>query len=124
MPIDARSERLFRVVEMERTDVLDADVFLEIVDRPFVLTRGTDVVTGGEDVAGIDADADAVSFVDEPEHLSELCEGTAETRSLSSGCLQERHHLVIGDGLVNGVERPGDLIDSLFDSGSHMCAWM
>src|SRR4051812_13310081 len=33
MPVDARAERLLRVVEMKRTDVFDSDVRRERVDR-------------------------------------------------------------------------------------------
>src|SRR5207244_950841 len=56
--VDARAERLLRVVEMKRADVLHADEALHLVDHSLPAVVRPDIVAGGEDVAGIDADAD------------------------------------------------------------------
>ena len=63
--VDARAERLLRVVEVKRADVVDADVPLHLVDRALVAVARADLVAGREDVAGVDADADARLVVDE-----------------------------------------------------------
>lgn len=44
---------------MERADVLDADMAIELVDGAFVPAAGSDVIARGKDVAGINADAQA-----------------------------------------------------------------
>src|ERR1041385_383465 len=62
--VDARAEGLLRVVEVKRADVLDADVALHLVDQPLPAVACADVVARGEDVAGVDADADARLVVD------------------------------------------------------------
>src|SRR6187431_2298727 len=45
--VDAGAERLLRVVEMERADVVEADVLFHLVDRARVALPGADLVAGG-----------------------------------------------------------------------------
>lgn len=59
MAVDSGSQRLLRVIEMERADVLDADMAIDLVDGALVSAAGSDVIARGKDVAGINADAQA-----------------------------------------------------------------
>src|SRR5438445_6508674 len=51
--IDARSEVLLRIVEVKNSDVANADLPVELLDRTLVCVASAEVVTGCEDVAGI-----------------------------------------------------------------------
>ena len=77
--IDAAGDGLLRIVEMKGADVFDADVRIELLDRPFVAVTRSDVITGRKDVARVDTDPDARRVVDAIENFSELLERTAET---------------------------------------------
>ena len=55
MPVDARAERLLRVVEVEGADVVDADVLIERINRSLVIVAIAQLITRGEHVAGIEA---------------------------------------------------------------------
>ena len=59
VPIDAAAARLLRVVQVEHLDPVEADDAIELVERRVVALVGADVVAGGQQVAGIEADADA-----------------------------------------------------------------
>src|SRR3954451_17049993 len=78
MPVDARAERLLRIVEMKRADVFDSDVRFERIDRPLVIVAIAKLVSRGEDVAGIETDADALLVIDQCDDPSQLLEGAAE----------------------------------------------
>ncbi len=78
VPVDTRAERLLRVVEVEGTDVIEADEALDLSRQPLVAVTGPDVVAGGKDVAGVDADADALAVVEAVEDRSELFDRAAE----------------------------------------------
>ena len=76
--IDARAERLLRIVEMKRADVFDSDVRRERVYRPLVIVAVAELVSRGEDVAGIETDADALLVVDQRDDSSQLLKRAAE----------------------------------------------
>src|SRR5881392_1607564 len=78
MPIDARAERLFRIVEVKRADVGDADVLIERLDRSLVIVTVAELVSRGEDVAGVETDADALLVIDERDDASQLFERAAK----------------------------------------------
>src|SRR5437870_125454 len=82
VPVDVRAKRLLRVVEVERADPGDSDVPLDLFGRALPAAARADVVAGGEDVAGVDADADALPVVDELDDLPELLERAAEAGAL------------------------------------------
>src|SRR5258705_13422148 len=90
MSIDARAERLLRVVQVKRADVFDADEALHLVDHPLPAVARADVVAGGEDVAGVDADVDARLVVDRGDDPPQLLQRTADARALSCRRLHQR----------------------------------
>ena len=79
MPVDARSERFLRIVEMKRANVLDPDVRRERINGPLVVVAVAELVSRGEDVARIETDADALLVVDERDDAAQLFERAAET---------------------------------------------
>src|ERR1051326_7252953 len=95
MPVDARAERLLRVVEVERADLADAGVAVDLVDDALPSVARADVVAGGEDVAGVDADADALFVVDEGDDPPPLLQRAAEARALARGSLEQRDDFVV-----------------------------
>ena len=76
--IDARGERLLRIVEMKQTDAADSDCLIELLNRSLVRVAAAQVITGSEDVARVEADADPPSLVDAIDDLSQLLERAAD----------------------------------------------
>src|SRR5205807_1779140 len=97
--VDARAERFLRVIEMKRADLLDADVALHLVDHPLPALARADVVTGGEDVAGVDADANARLVIDRLNDPPQLLERAADARALPGRGLQQRGGAKVGRGV-------------------------
>src|ERR1043165_5684496 len=122
--VDARAERLLRVVEGERADFADADVRVDLVDDALPSAARADVVAGGEDVAGVDADADALLFVDEVYDPAELLERAAEAGALPRGGLEERDDLVPRQARMHVVERARDLVGAGGDARAEVRAGM
>src|SRR5438874_1056923 len=59
--VDSRSERLLRIVEMEKSHIADADVFFNRLDRLFIAGARAQFIARRENVTGIEADADALA---------------------------------------------------------------
>src|SRR5947208_1621445 len=97
---------------------------LQLVDRTLVGVSRSQIVTGREHVAGVEADADAPFVIDELSDLAKLVETAAETRALSGGSLEQRNHIVIGNRCVDPVERAGNAVDAGLRSRSHVRPWM
>jgi len=89
---------------VKRTDVCNAAVPFEVVDGPFVAVPGPQLVAGREDVARVDADADAALVVNEFEDRAELLERATETRALPGSGLEQRHHAMIRNCGMDLVE--------------------
>src|SRR5207253_1301744 len=83
--VDARIERGFAVVEVPGADFFHADVFAGQGDHALVAGARANVVTGGEDVARVDADADALRLLHRGDDLAELFKRAAETGALTGG---------------------------------------
>lgn len=63
--VAVRVERGLGVVDVKGHQVLKANNFVELGHGCSIGSRSTDVVTGGEDVAGVHADANTVLVHDE-----------------------------------------------------------
>ena len=97
---------------MKGADVLDADVLQHVVDGALVRVVVAQLVSGREDVAGVEADADPLFVVHEPDHLPELFERAADATPLAGCGLEQRHHAMIGDEGVHLIQRSRDLVDA------------
>lgn len=63
MAVHARAKRFDRIVEMERNDASESDVFVEFVEGPPIVLFAREVVAGGERVLGIEAQAKSLMFL-------------------------------------------------------------
>ena len=124
MAVDSGSQRFLRVIEMERADVLDADMAIELVDGALVPAAGSDVIARGKDVAGINADAQACRIVDDAEDLTQLIKRAAQAGTLTSRGLEQSDYFAIGHGPMNLIEGAGDAIDPPFCARPHVRAGM
>src|SRR5579859_1697812 len=59
--IDALAERFLRIVEVERRDPTNADLFVELGEKSIVPAGGAKVVTGREAVLGVEAYGEAIA---------------------------------------------------------------
>jgi hypothetical protein len=74
MAVDARPEGFLRVVQMKEANVPSSDVAFERIDAVLVRVACTKVVAGCEDVACVEADANAVAVIQRFHDLAELLE--------------------------------------------------
>src|SRR5438105_14442303 len=119
MAIDARAERLFRVVEMKRADILDSDMLVDVVDHLFVSVARANLVAGCEDVTCVDADADASFVVDCIDDSPELFERAAEAGALSRCRFEQRDDGMTGNCSVDLIEKTLNLIGSVVVYGAN-----
>ena len=70
--VNVGAEAFFAVVEVHGAEVLQADGLVEVLPHPVVAVGGREVVAGGEGMAGVDADANALFVVDEADYVGEL----------------------------------------------------
>ena len=84
------------VVEVPAADALDADVFRQFSDHSRVIRFGADVVAGGENVTGVDANADALGGSQPMDDRTEFGEISSQARALAGGGFQQRHAANVG----------------------------
>ena len=101
-----------------------ADVTLQFIHGALVVVARAQLIAGGEDMTGVEADADAARVVHAGAHLSQFFERTADARSLSRGCFEQRDDAMIGNGRVHCIERSRDLIDGGVRARAHVRAGM
>ena len=96
---------------MPAVEVFNTESFLE-----FGLAE---VVIGGQRVAGVERDADAVFFLDQVDDVGQLGEDVAQGGSLSGHRRQQgEDDAVIGQLDVDAVEGIGDGLHAWYDLGS------
>ena len=87
--VTTATEREFAVVEVKGHDALDADQAVELAPHVIVSFFGAEVVAGGEDVAGVHADAEAAGAVESIEEIREMFETRADVAALAGGGFKE-----------------------------------
>ncbi len=103
---------------MKRFDLFDADRFVQGPHGGFVLSISLQGISGGEDVAGIEADAQAVRILDAVQDGGQVLEPPAEVGSLSGGGLQETGRIDPAGLPVDFIQGLDDLLQSrLFAAG-------
>ena len=73
---------------MERLQPREADNLAELAERLRVALDRADVVAGGEQMAGIEADTDARRTAEKIDDRRQVLEPVTEIRALSRGVLQ------------------------------------
>src|SRR5512143_3097015 len=84
--------------------------------------RLAEVVSGGEEMASIEAYANAVVFDDQFAQARNLLKRAAQVRPLSCRMFQQCHHAEMGQISVNAVECLASALDSIIDPFAHVRA--
>jgi hypothetical protein len=112
MPVDARSSRLLRVVDVDRVEVSEADGSLEIIQGLRVTFRRDEIVTGGVHVAGVEAHPQPPPSAGCRENVAQMLEAVTDRRSLAGGRLEQDPDAP-GAGASEGfIERRRDASDA------------
>ena len=106
--IDAAAERPLRVVQVKHLQPIEADQPLELPEGGRVAAGRADVVAGGEQMAGVEADADPAVAVGLRDDRCELLERGPERRALPGGLLEQNHRLAAAPRAQQLEERRGD----------------
>ena len=106
VPIDAAAARLLRVVQVKHLDAVEADDAIERLERLAIALFGADVVAGGQQVAGVEADADARRAVEPLEDRREVLEAVAEVGALPGGVLEQDHRCRAAAARRSSVRSP------------------
>ena len=125
----ARTQRLFRVVEMEGDDLFVSDSLIQLPHRRTITPRSSDVISRSEDVTGIYADSEPFRLVHQLENLRQLFKPIAEVRALTrcrfkrdsdfaSTRLSEDFIEAVGDGF-----QPGAFPGAQMRAGVHHDEW-
>lgn len=76
--VDAGAEGFFAIVAMDDFNAVAADQAVEFGEGGFVSFFGADVVAGGEDVAGVEADGEVFGVAGKFENFGEMFEFVVE----------------------------------------------
>src|SRR5262249_42281093 len=113
--VDAAAERLETVIEMKRLHSVPADQVIQLAKGGPVVGKRKERIARREDMARVDANAEALRIPGQLADAGEMFEAMAQTRTLTRGRFEEDHHLTIGAAAVNFVERPGNSSQSGID---------
>lgn len=113
VPVDARAKLFHRIVDVEGVEVLEADDPVEFLERLFPLFRGSDIVACGEDVAGVDADADRNFMMEAAEDEGEVLKTVADAASLARGRLKEDAGFPLMDRAFHAYKTFDDCFEAL-----------
>src|SRR5262245_29940511 len=108
MTIQPGAEGRLGVVDMEGEDALQADAGRTLFEGPRIADGGPDVVAGGKQVTGVDADADALGTLDARQQGAQLDEGAADHRPRARGVLEGDLDACPGRAAGDEVERGHD----------------
>ena len=78
VPVDPRIEIRLRVVQVKRQHLLQADHLPDLGDRGVPALGRADVVAGGEEVRGVQADTEPLRLLDAPEDIGEVADAVAD----------------------------------------------
>ena len=105
MPVNAAAERLDGIVYMNRVQSSKTDDAVEFRHRLPVGRFRADVISGGERMARVEADAEPLRLRDVLKNSGNLLELPAEIRSLPGGRFHKNFRLIAGCLAMNRVER-------------------
>ncbi len=87
--IDTGVESGFGIVNVDDLEAREAYGVVELADGIAIGRRGSQVVPGGKDVAGVETDAEAVGAFDIFDDGGELIEAMAEAGTLAGGSFEQ-----------------------------------
>src|SRR4051812_1516131 len=107
--VAVRAERRLGVVEVKRSDALDADELDALVEHAAERLGGADLEAGGEQVARVEADAEALVAARGVDERRELVERAAERSAGARGVLEvQRAAVALRQRLADDLARPRD----------------
>ena len=106
--IDAAAAGFLRVVHVKRLQSRKPDDPAEGVERLAIAIFRTDVVSRGQQVAGVEADADAWRAAERVDDGGEMFEPVAEVGSLAGRVLQQDHRPALGTRAQHLAEAIGN----------------
>src|SRR2546430_13734584 len=109
---------------MEGADAPDPHVAGPALEGGVVAFGLSEIVAGGEEVAGVEADPDALRNLDGAEEQGELLEGPADGRAAARGVLEEDHDAIAARPRDHLVEGSHDAADALVEPLAAMGAGM
>ncbi|GMU22111.1 MAG: hypothetical protein AMXMBFR13_21990 [Phycisphaerae bacterium] len=112
MAIDPRTERLARIVHVEARDALQPDDLVEVGHRPGIAFRRTQLISGCERVAGVEADAQPFRLAHLAENVGDVRESMPDAGPLPGGDFQQNAGGETGRLLMNQVDRLADAADA------------
>src|SRR5688572_28733851 len=108
VPIDAAAARLLGVVAVKHLHAIESDQPVERGERAPVSLFADDVVARGDQVAGVETDADSWRAVEMPEDRGEVLEPVTDGPPLAGGMFEQYHRPALRPGLEC---RPNRLAD-------------
>ena len=107
--VAVRAERVHRVVAVQRAEPVEPDDAVELVQHLGQVVRGADVVARGEQVAGVEADAEPLVPAGDLDQPRQLLERAPERPARAGGVLEVQR------AIVALVQRRGDHPAGPFD---------
>ena len=83
-----------------------------------------EIVTGGKNVSGIEANAEPFGLPHLVKDLRDLFEAMAEARALASRGFERDFCFQLWNHPPDRIDRPGDFLEPGFFAGTEMCAGM
>ena len=111
MAVDAAVELAFGVVQVHAAQVVETDDVAKLLKSALALFFGTQIVPGGEGVAGVDANADAALVFHAVDDRRQMFEFEAQVAALAGGVFDHRRHA--GGFIQRDVDRFGDARQAL-----------
>lgn len=91
VPVHAATTWPLRIIRMKHAKPIDANELLEGVERVFVASARRQVVAGGDQVTGVEANARARRSIELVDDRRELFEAVSDRATLACGVLEEHH---------------------------------
>ena len=92
--VAVRAERVHRVVAVQRAEPVEPDDAVELVEHLGQVVRGADVVARGEQVAGVQADAEPLVPAGDLDQPRQLLERAPERPARAGGVLEVQRAVV------------------------------
>jgi len=111
MSVDMARECALAIVKMHPPELAETDDLVKMVEGPKKGFFGPELVTRGEDMAGIDAYPQLVRILAKTYDVPHFLERRTHIGTLSRGGLNHRHYR--RDGLDGGIQAMGDIAETL-----------
>jgi hypothetical protein len=110
--VGAAVARGFGIVEVPDAELMDVEEGFEFLEGLVEALRGGEVVTGGEEVCGVEADGESLGLFDGVDDFLEVFESPAEGGALSGGDFEAGDGFESWEVVVDLVEGLGDALDA------------